>query len=428
MVTIRGGCMDSVPVRWLRWDYVVMAVGLFGGLVEHHADAASSQKAKPQVAAAAVGRARDVRSAHFLIHTDLPPDEANRLAERLETLLRHISSYWGRPLQGVIECYVVRDLDTFPVAGMDPRGVLAIRDTGGMNVIRSAPDGARSRVTPTVYADGRPEVVQHEVVHAYCHHVFGRTGPVWYAEGMAEMGHYWAEGDTVVHADAREIAFLRAHPPKTLTEALSPHQVSGDSWENYAARWALCHFLTHAPNYGPQFMSFGRGLLTGQNVCFERTYGAMAHELSFEYTFFLNHMAAGYCLKRTAWDWNRKFATLGEGRAATMSIAAGHGWQPTGLTVSAGAQYQYVATGKSRIGGAAEVDANGDAHGRGRLVGILLNNYQLGPEFELGAEGSLQLATGGDLYLRCRNAWNELAADSGRLAVKLKHQGRNPRG
>ena len=85
-------------------------------------------------------------------------------------------------------------------------------------------------------------------------------------------------------------------PPKSLAEALSPHQASGDSWQNYASRWALCHFLAHAPNYSPQFLSLGRGLLTGQDVSFEQTYGAMARELSFEYLFFLEHLAPGYCV------------------------------------------------------------------------------------------------------------------------------------
>ena len=51
-----------------------------------------------------------------------------------------------------------------------------------------------------------------------------------------------------------------------------------------------------------------------------------------------------------------------------------------------------------------------------------MKDYQLGPEFDVGGQGSLQSASGGDLYLRCRNAWNELADDSGRIAVKLKVQ------
>ena len=51
---------------------------------------------------------------------------------------------------------------------------------------------------------------------------------------------------------------------------------------------------------------------------------------------------------------------------------------------------------------------------------------RLGAEFELGSKGSLQLQTGGDLYLRCRNAWNELAGDAGRISVKFQLPGQDP--
>ncbi len=49
-----------------------------------------------------------------------------------------------------------------------------------------------------------------------------------------------------------------------------------------------------------------------------------------------------------------------------------------------------------------------------------MKDYRLGAEFDVGGQGSLQAASGGNLYLRCRNAWNELADDSGRIAVKFK--------
>jgi len=421
--------MDSGRTRRAVWVCVLVSVGLLVCAAGQRVGAAQSPTSGRQVpAAAAAAQARDVRSRHFLVHTDLSQDEANRLVARLETLLSLISTYWGRPMQGVIECYVVRDLETFPVAGMDPIGIRAIRTVGGMTVMRTATDGARYLARSIVYADARPEVVQHEVVHAYCHHSFGRIGPVWYSEGMAELARYWTEEGTAVRADAREIGYLRENRPPTLAEALSPHQTSGDSWQNYASRWALCHFLAHAPNYASQFQSLGRGILTGQDVVFEQAYGATARQLSFEYLFFLEHLAPGCRLDLYAWEWNKEFAALRSGRVMSTTIAAGRGWQPSGLSVRSGAKYQYVATGTCRIaGGSRDLDADGDERGRGRLVGVLLDDYQLGAEFELGVEGSLQSPLGGDLYLRCRNAWNELAADSGRLSVQLKLRERNPR-
>ena len=49
-----------------------------------------------------------------------------------------------------------------------------------------------------------------------------------------------------------------------------------------------------------------------------------------------------------------------------------------------------------------------------------MKDYQLGREFDLGGQGSFQSTFGGDLYLRCRNAWGELADDTGCVAVRLK--------
>lgn len=410
-----------------RFRAVVAAVlaGLFFGCRAHDLYAQKSNR-RPERKPATRG-ARDVRSCHFLVHTDLPAGEANERVERLEAMLRFVSAYWGRPMQGVIECYVVRDLDTFPVAAMSPSGIAAIRTHGGVTLMRTATDGRHYLAKSVVYANDRPEVVQHEAVHAYCHHTFGRAGPVWYSEGMAEIGHYWAEEDSAVRADLRETRYLRAHPPKSLDETLSPGQLSGDSWQSYASRWALCHFLTHHPSYSGPFSRLGQGFLTGQDVRFERTYGAVARELTFEYLFFLEHISPGYRVDLCAWDWNKRFAVLRPGRMLTATVAAGRGWQPTGLTISTGMQYEYVATGNWRIGKeACAIDTNGDDRGRGRLMGVVMKDYRLSSAFELGAEGSLQWNVPGDLYLRCHNAWNELADDSGRVAVKFKSQGRGP--
>ncbi len=407
--------------------YTVAAVVLFGCLVARDVTQAQVQREKVPCTHAAC-KVHEVRSRHFLVHTDLPSDQVNSLVARLERMLDLIATYWGRPMRGVIECYVVRDIDTFPVVGMDAVGVRAIKTVGGMNVMRTASDGKRYLAKSIVYADDRPEVVLHEVVHAYCHHSFGRIGPVWYAEGMAEMGHYWIDGDTTVHADHRETEYVRRSPRKTLVEATSPYQVTGDSWQNYASRWALCHFLTHAPNYSDRFSLFGRSLLMGRDVTFEQMYGAVACRLAFEYEFYLQHIAPGYCVRRTVWDWNTRFSTLRTGRTMNATIAAGRGWQPSGLTVKNGVRYQYASNGMCSIaGGIEKVDADGNDQGRGRLVGALLDNYHLGAEFELGAEGSFKTSSSGNLYLRCRNAWNELTADSGQFSVGIQLQRQSPR-
>jgi hypothetical protein len=412
----RGSGQRCVVVGLLAFIFVCLARCL------HAQTPGTPQKTKTEACAV-----RDVRSRHFLIHTDLPRKDTDDIIERLELLLAHISAYWGQPMRGVIDCTVISNLDDFPLAGTALDGVSGVKTCGGITLMYRHNQGKRCISKSVVYSAARFEVVQHEVIHAYCHQTFGRVGPVWYSEGMAEMGHYWKEGDPSLHADPREIEFLHKNPPQSLATVISPAQVTGDCWQNYASRWALCHFLLSNSNYAHQFRQLGRGLLAGKDVSFERTYASVSRELLFEYLFFLEHICPAYRVDLCAWNWKKKFAPLPSGRVQTVAIAAGRGWQPSGVTVRAGVPYEYRASGAWQIAGEPkDVDADGDAAHRGRLVGILMKDCQLGAEFELGAKGSLRLAEDGDLYLRCRNAWNKLAGNSGHVTVKFQRQGQNP--
>lgn len=428
MESIEGNHVDSYHTRCSTWLRAVSAVGLVGFLVQYGAHQAQAQSSKKDTDIAVTASAvRDIRSRNFLIHTDLSDREAKYLLDKLESMLLRISRYWGRPMQGKIECYVVRDFDSFPPDAMDQRGIDGIRTAEGVTLMGNAASARCCLAKSVVYACDRPDVVLHETVHAYCHQTFGRIGPIWYSEGMAEMGHYWKEGDGAVHAGQRVIEFLRENPPLSLAATLSSSQVTGDSWQNYASRWALCHFLINNPNYSRQFRALGRGILTGKEMSFDKVYDRKARELWFEYLFFLRHIDRGYRVDLCAWNWDKKFACLSLGGMATASIKAGRGWQPTGLKVIPKTHYQYIATGTWRIASQSKaVDAQGDDQGRGRLVGALMKDYRLSDEFELGDRGTLPETDGGDLYLRCRNGWRELADDSGQITVKIEDRGNFP--
>jgi hypothetical protein len=416
--------MGFCAAQSTRSRCAVVVLGFLGLFNVCHPREACAQAPGSQRSRAEGCVVRDVHSRHFLIHTDLSLGEATGLIERLEAMLAPMAAYWGQPLKGTIECYVIRNLDEFPVAAIAPAGFHAVRTFGGATLMQVVQERKRQAAKSLVCSSERSEVLQHEVVHAYCHQTFGRLGPVWYSEGMAEMGRFWTAGDAVVQAEPREIEFLRNHSPKSLAETLSLAQVTGDCWQNYASRWALCHFLSYNPNYARQFRQLGRGILTGKDVSFERTYAATMRQLDFEYHFFLQHIGRGYRVEPCAWNWKKRFARLQPGQTQNVTVAAGRGWQPAGLTAHLRARYQYLAAGTWQVAGApAAVDTNGDHEGRGRLVGSLMNDYRLGPEFELGAKGSLQLKSGGDLYLRCRSPWNELAGDRGCVTVSFQLAG-----
>ena len=372
-------------------------------------------------------------SPHFLLHTDLTAKEAQELLKRLETMLELISKYWAHPPVGVIECFVVRDLDKWPAGSLPPHGRAKIEQGAGVtttdSMVNIGPGGARYRTSiSVVYAVADRGTPQHEAVHAYCGQTFGTTGPLWYAEGMAEMGQYWSKDDPSVHIDPTVLRYLKTARPQSLrdiVETNSDRSFTGDSWQNYAWRWALCHMLANNTNYRERFRPLGMGFLTGQKVSFEQTYGAMAAEISFEYLFFVEHLEQGYRADLCSWDWKKKFKPLYGTAPATAKILAKSGWQPTGVTCTAGEQYEFSAPGTWQPSKAAkEVSADGSASGEGRLVGVLMHEFKLGKPFPLGSYGTFEAPAEGNLYLRCQDKWNELADNKGAITVKLKLAGR----
>ncbi len=388
-----------------------------GGFFERKPDDSDQATSAP--------RPRDYKSRNFLLHTDLSPQEADDLLDRLETMLAMISKYWGRRNEKPIECYVVRDLDNWPDGALHPMGRAKIAQQSGVTVTRAVVRGNRLNAKSVVYAIADHGTPQHEAVHAYCGQTFGRTGPAWYAEGMAEMGNYWREGDSSVNCPQPIINFIRSSPPKSLDEIVNSESGSGDSWRTYAWRWALCHLLANNPNYFDRFRPLGLGLLTGQNVSFNSVYGSMAREISFEYRFFLKHIEPGYRVDLCSWDWKGKYRTPRIGNGSSVRVVANAGWQSTRLLVKQNAEYEFTATGSWQLDkDGRELTADGSADGAGRLMAIVFDDYELSKPIELGTSGTFAAPAAGKLFLRCRDGWGSLADNRGRITVRIKSRDR----
>lgn len=374
----------------------------------------------------------DYRSKNFLIHTDLEPADAKDLLERLEKMLKIISTYWGSPNRKVIECYVVKDLSNWPRGSLHPSGAQSVANGGGVTMGRTSYRGNQIvSAKAIVYATADRGTPQHEAVHAYCTQNFGRTGPVWYSEGMAEMGHNWKalpkKGQPIaVDCPTYVLNYIKNSEPQSLNEIVNSKSISGDSWQNYCWRWALCHLLATNPNYSARFRPLGLGLLMKKPVSFNQTYGSMAREISFEYLFFLEHFDQGYRCDLCQWNWKTKFRKTSTVGGLLSKIEARKGWQPSRTLVEQGQKYQFSAEGEWKTNSEAEpCSAKGSEDGVGMLVGIVLSEndegeYTLSDEFELGESGSFTAHVSGKLFLRCRDAWHELADNSGKVSVKIK--------
>lgn len=365
---------------------------------------------------------REERSAHFILYTDISDRNAAVLLDKLETMYELIGRYYGRRPNNVIECWVAKDLRKFDGL-LPPVGVAKIQE--GAGVTRSQSVGGVNK--STVYSCDKQNVVQHEAVHAFCHMAFGSTGPVWYAEGMAEMGQYWKPDELAVNIDPVVINYLTNAEPKKLLDIVAAGQITGDSWQAYAWRWALCYLMATNPNYQREFKKLGMAMMQEDpRATFENAFGNVAYEVSFEYDQFVQHFGNGYRADLCAWDWKVKASKLsGKNRTKTTVLAAA-GWQPTKLNVSPDKTYDYVAQGDWRIfEGGKPVGADGDKSGAGRIVAAILTRaetgeYSLSEPFDLGARGTFTPSQEGQLVVRCQDEWTALSDNDGEIELYFR--------
>ena len=88
--------------------------------------------------------------------------------------------------------------------------------------------------------------------------------------------------------------------------------------------------------------------------------------------------------------------------------------------VESGKTYACKTVGRWSTGGDAEsVGADGMADGSGRLVGAVLHADRLTIPVELGADATFTAPASGKLYVRCRDAWHQLADNTGSVCVEF---------
>ena len=384
---------------------------------------AQSRKNRSPVADSNDVKFGEYKSANFILRTDLEQEEAKELLDRLETMLGLISKYWGKKNPRVIEMYVVKDLANWPSGSLHPDGRASITRGGGLTMSQKRSIGQLWQSKAIVFAVANRGTPQHEAVHAYCAHAFGSTGPTWYSEGMAEIGQYWKDiNDKSVQCSPEVLRYLKNSELKPLKDVVDIAQFTGDSWQNYAWRWSICHLLGFNENYTQRFKPLGLALMTQQrNVSFWSVYGTMAKEIEFEHQLFIKNMDLGYRVDLCTWDWKTKFQQIRGRRSAVSKIKAGRGWQATRLEVKSGDQFQYEATGDWSIEpDAEEFSADGQSDSQGKLIGILFNDYELSEPFDLGASGTYAAQGDGKLYVRCKEDWANIADNKGTISLRFK--------
>jgi hypothetical protein len=396
------------------------------------------------------------KSAHFVVHTDSPIDEADRALLRMEETLRFAVSCWGKELGEEVECFLVRDLDNWPKTSLPhPLARIFVGHVGGATLAPSPTNAKIAGVDRVIiYASARPGIVEHEVMHAYCSVIFGEGGPGWFREGMAEMASFRESTALGVRCPPERLAELRkseflpishvrklGRSNKRLADSLATmltnrsrgvHHVELDAWSDQDSRslaqarheylwsWALCHLLYHNPNYSDRFRTLADCYLSGRNVPFDQVFASMQREMMFEYQQFVLNAGSGYRVDLCRWDWNHRFVSPESGVSVDSRCDSSRGWQASGLTVVRGTHYAYRADGTwSNAPESQRTNADGGQGGTGRLSAVIMHDYRLGEPFSLGTTGIFVAPASGRLFLRCTDAWNALENNDGTVQIEL---------
>jgi hypothetical protein len=411
-------------------------------------------------AEAANGAAAEIHklaSPHFQLVTDLPDTEAQQALRQMERVLGLVERYWQRPLPGQIHCYLVEDLEHWSAEQFPtPTAPQVLRQARGGTTLPTSLGPGRDKAAAIIYAMDEAGVVEHEVVHAYCFQAFGYGGPAWYREGMAELFSQQVASSLSGPCRAETVRRLRGTSSPTIQGVTRPERfhrlqnqlllpgentVEGDAssdephWPQprqdrfaetrnaYAESWALCYLLYQNRNYRERFQSLGVHLLNGAPLTLEDAFLGRTREINFELAQFTENLNVGYRSDLCDWDWNGQARELEVGRSTTIRLHACRGFQSTRLRLSPGQQLDISTQGTWQVGKDDQAtDADGQADGRGRLEGATLEEFALAGPIELGKQVRLNAERSGDLYLRCRDDWGELADNRGTIVVRMTRE------
>ena len=369
---------------------------------------------------------REVWSKYFVLHTDISPRSEKVLFEKLDQMYEIIASYYRKRPREKIHCYVISSPQLWIGNPAIPEyGMYKILRREGVTISGTMTVGRVKQTKSIVFACDDHGIVQHEAVHAICNQTFGSAGPTWYAEGMAEVANYWKRDKLAIDIDPVVMDYLANNETHSLEHLLRPNQKTGDSWQAYAWRWALCQMLVQNPNYNRDFKKLGvelmlQGREPGQ-ISFDTYFANVRDRIEFEFNLFSKNLGNGYRIDLCAWDWDQKPRNIPDGSRAKLTVDAQKGWQTTPILLEAGVSYDMAAQNVWKIGNDQQpIDANGNQDGDGRLVCAIFKDFQLSEEIELGTLTTITPKQSGQLVFRCREKWTRLEDNSGELTVYIR--------
>ncbi len=210
----------------------------------------------------------------------------------------------------------------------------------------------------------RRHLMLHEGTHGIMFTLQDSGGTAWYMEGVAELAatHRWKDGMLTLAqfpASSDEVSKLGRIETVTrdveteiglsLREVLDLKNAAFSKVEPYAWTWATAAFLYEHPRYRDRFRQLMRSRAgDGFNERLRQAYADDSRELAVEWQVFIADLAHGYDFERTQLDLIAG-KPLAPDNSLNVTVAAGRGWQNTGVLVEGGKQYKLSASGQYQL-------------------------------------------------------------------------------
>ena len=395
---------------------------------------------------------RVYESERLKLYTDIDAEIARTLPPLIDAVYLAWVEYFG-------ELPAARDGSTFQLTGYLIRDESLFREAGLVPENLPMFEHGRHRrhefwLREQKFDYFRRHLLLHEATHCFMTILSGVTPPVWYIEGMAEYfathqiqqdgavrfrvmptspnefagwGRITAIRNEFADKQSRSISEIIAWEP---TDFLKPVP--------YAWSWGLCQFLDAHPRYREPFRKLGS---LDQGHAFRREFTALfqqfERELNTEWQLFSQNLQYGYEATRAAIDFRSGTLLVREQPARRCDIAAGRGWQSSGVRMEAGQTYKIASVGRFTL---AELpkpwisEPQGitfryfDGRPLGQLLGCLDHEPESLPRdaasmqkvFEIGRGLTFVAPHTGTLYLRLNDTWSSLTDNHGDVAVTVE--------
>ena len=213
-------------------------------------------------------------SKHYLVKTDLTPEDAKILTQHMDATFETYMNLFSRfPIKlrrpTSLDLYLFADRNDYHETLADKFG---INDAGSWGMCIPA----RGKLYLVGFqgdktAEEMKTLLQHEGFHQVSRHFF-EDMPIWADEGLAEVfdrgivvGNQLALGDMPDWDKERLVKAIKTKRVHSLDHLFNIHHrewssdvITGDADANYLQAWSVCHFFLYADNgkYQEAFLNF----------------------------------------------------------------------------------------------------------------------------------------------------------------------------